>query len=319
MVACHLMNINNSNLHQPVLLSESLRALAIQSNGIYLDATFGRGGHTSAILQQLGPQGKLFAMDKDPEAVLYAKHSFANDSRFMIQQGSFARLLDFLKQQGVAGQVNGILFDLGVSSPQLDNPERGFSFLHEGALDMRMDVSQGQSAAELLATINESDLATILWEYGEERYSRRIARAIVAARQEAPITTTIRLADIIAKAHPAWQKGKHPATRSFQAIRIAVNQELTDLSIGLENSLQALKTHGRLVVISFHSLEDRLVKQFMQHHERGDTFPAKLPIKKAHISSHFKRVGPAIKPTMQEIASNPRSRSAVLRTGEKLS
>ncbi len=317
MVACQ-MNIN-INLHQPVLLSEALHALAIQPDGVYVDATFGRGGHALAILQQLGPFGKLLAMDKDPDAIAFAKHSFANDPRFTIEHGSFAKLSDFILQQGVMGQVNGILFDLGVSSPQLNNPERGFSFLHAGALDMRMDSSKGLSAAELLATITELQLATILWEYGEERYSRRIARAIIMARSEAPITTTTRLAEIIAKAHPAWQKGKHPATRSFQAIRIAINQELTDLSAGLLHSLKALNVHGRLAVISFHSLEDRIVKQFMQHHESGDTFPAKLPIKKASIPSHFKRIGSAIKPNMQEIASNPRARSAVLRIGEKLS
>lgn len=316
MVACQMNT--NSNYHQPVLLSECLQALAIRPDGIYVDATFGRGGHSAAILQQLGPFGKLFAMDKDLEAIRFAQQHFANDPRLTMQHGSFAKLLDFLTAQGVIGQIDGILFDLGVSSPQLDNPERGFSFLHEGTLDMRMDSSQGQSAAELLATITEPDLATLLWEYGEERYSRRIARAILLARQEAPIMTTTRLANIIAKAHPAWQKGKHPATRSFQAIRIAVNHELVDLNKGLEQSLKALNVHGRLVVISFHSLEDRLVKQFMQHHERGDTFPAKLPIKKASISSHFKRLGSAIKPNMQEIASNPRARSAVLRIGEKL-
>ena len=317
MVACQMNT--NSNYHQPVLLSEGLQALAIQSDGIYVDATFGRGGHASAILQQLGPFGKLFAMDKDLEAIRFANQQFASDPRFKIQQGSFAKLAEFLTAEGVLGQVNGILFDLGVSSPQLDNPARGFSFLHDGALDMRMDSSQGLSAAELIATLSETQLATLLWEYGEERYSRRIARAIVIARKEAPITTTTHLANIIAKAHPAWQKGKNPATRSFQAIRIAVNQELVDLSAALSQSLKALKVHGRLVVISFHSLEDRLVKQFMQHQERCDPFPAKLPIKETSISSHFKRLGPAIKPNMQEIASNPRSRSAVLRTGEKLS
>lgn len=317
MVACRM----NKTLyqHQPVLLDEVLTNLKLKPNGIYLDATFGRGGHASAILQQLGPTGRLLAMDKDPEAVQFAKQQFAREPRFTIQHGSFATLTTFLNSQGVLGQLDGILLDLGVSSPQLDDPDRGFSFLKSGDLDMRMDNSANVSASVWLQTIDEKDLATVLWEYGEERYSRRIARAIVHERQIAPITTTTQLAEIVSRANPAWQKGKHPATRSFQAIRIAINHELDDLQQGLEASLKALALGGRLLVISFHSLEDRIVKHFMQEKERADFYPAKLPIKQNEIESHFKRVGRAIKPSTKEVSVNPRARSAVLRVGEKLS
>ncbi len=316
MVACRMEEKITS--HQPVLLTEVIANLAIRPDGIYVDATFGRGGHAQAILNQLGPTGRLMAMDKDPEAIAYACQLFAGDKRFTIQHGSFAELEIFLKKYEVFGSVDGILCDLGVSSPQLDNPERGFSFLREGKLDMRMNISQGVDAASWLETISEQNLATVLWEYGEERYSRRIAKAIVKARKEQPITTTTQLAEIIATAHPAWQKGKHPATQSFQAIRIAINEELEDLKRGLTQSYEALKVGGRLLVISFHSLEDRLVKHFIQEKERGEQFPAGLPIKKSCSLSKMKRIGRAVKPSDQEIAFNPRARSAVLRIAEKL-
>jgi len=317
MVACRMKETIHQ--HQPVLLAEVIEGLAVKPEGTYVDATFGRGGHAGAILQQLGPMGRLLAMDKDPEAVAFARDYFKNDSRFIIQQGSFAELTAFLIRQQAHGEVDGILFDLGVSSPQLDNPARGFSFMHDGKLDMRMDFSTGTDAATWLASVQEKELATVLWEYGEERYARRIAQRIVTERESTPITTTAQLAHIIAKAVPAWQKGKHPATRSFQAIRIAINHELDDLQSGLDAGLQALQVGGRLLVISFHSLEDRIVKQFMQHHERGDQFPAKLPIKQEQLAVHFQRIGRAIKPSLQETNRNPRARSAILRIGEKLS
>jgi 16S rRNA (cytosine1402-N4)-methyltransferase len=316
MVACRMKEIFNE--HQAVMLAEVIENLAIQPNGVYVDATFGRGGHAQAILNQLGPDGRLLAMDKDPEAIAYARAQFAHDKRFIIQHGSFADLTGFVTQQNLLGKVKGILFDLGVSSPQLDNPERGFSFMREGVLDMRMDSSQGIDAATWLAKIDEKELANVLWEYGEERYSRRVAKAIVTARQELPIATTAQLAAIIAKAIPAWQKGKHPATRSFQAIRIAVNHELEDLEMGLAQAIAVLAVHGRMAVISFHSLEDRLVKHFMQRQEHGVDIPADLPIKHINIEVSFKRLGRAIKPSEKEIAMNPRARSAILRIGEKL-
>lgn len=317
MVACRMTQTNHQ--HQPVLLDEVIHNLAIKADGVYVDATFGRGGHAQAVLSHLGPTGRLLAMDKDPEAIAYARQHFSSDKRFSIYHGSFAALKTFLTQENLFGKIDGILLDLGVSSPQLDNPERGFSFQQSGKLDMRMDSSSGIDAAAWIEDIAEEKLANVLYEYGEERYSRRIARAIVAARQETPITTTQQLAEIIAKAHPAWEKGKNPATRSFQAIRIAINHELDDLHQGLEQALEALKSSGRLLVISFHSLEDRIVKHFIQHHERGDTLPARLPVKHADFKPKLKRLGRAIQPTTVEVEMNPRARSAVLRIAEKQS
>lgn len=316
MVACRMEEFTFE--HQPVLLAEVLENLAIQPNGVYVDATFGRGGHTQAILSQLGERGRLLAMDKDPDAVAYGRQQFEMDPRFTLQHGSFACLESFVQSQQLLGKVDGILLDLGVSSPQLDQAERGFSFKRSGKLDMRMDYSQGMDAATWLATIEEQALAKVLWEYGEERFSRRIAKAIVQQRQVKPITTTEELAKIVADAIPAWEKGKHPATRSFQAIRIAVNNELNELQQGLAQSLKALQKGGRLLVISFHSLEDRIVKQFMVQQERADNFPAKLPIKQANFQSGFRRLGRAIKPSLKEVSGNPRARSAILRIGEKL-
>jgi 16S rRNA (cytosine1402-N4)-methyltransferase len=317
MVACHMKE--TSNLHQSVLMAEVLEQLAIRPDGIYVDATFGRGGHATAILNQLGPAGRLLAIDKDPDAIAYAREYFAHDKRFLIQHGSFAALEKFLAEQQLLGKIDGLLFDLGVSSPQLDEAERGFSFLRSGKLDMRMDFSSGIDAATWITKVSEKELARVLYEYGEERFSRRIAKAIVTSRDKTPITTTQQLAEIIAEAHPAWQVGKHPATRSFQAIRIAINHELDDLHAGLSQSLKALKIGGRLLVISFHSLEDRIVKHFMQEQERGEELPARLPIKHDNYLPKFKRVTRAIKPSMEEIDSNPRARSAVLRVGEKIS
>ena len=316
MVACRMEE--KVKPHQPVLLAQVIENLALKPDGIYVDATFGRGGHARAILEQLGPNGRLLVMDKDPVAIAYAKQYFSSDPRFTSYHGSFAQMEKFLTTENVFGQMDGILMDLGVSSPQLDEAERGFSFLREGKLDMRMNSASGIDAASWIATVSEKELARVFWEYGEERHSRRIARAIVKAREINPILTTTQLAEIIAIAHPAWQKGKNPATQCFQAIRIEINQELSDLQQGLKQSLAALKKGGRLLAISFHSLEDRLVKHFIQENERGEQFPPGLPIKQEFIRPRLKRLGRAIKASEAEIASNPRARSAVLRIAEKL-
>lgn len=318
MVAYRMISKDNFTDHLPVLLNEVIENLAIKPDGIYVDATFGRGGHSRAILSHLNLNGRLFAFDKDQEAVNYALQHFSADERFCIQQGSFIELKNILNKNNLLGKVDGILMDLGVSSPQLDDPKRGFSFLREGELDMRMDTSKNISAAEWLATVSEKELAQVLWEKGEEKFSRRIARAIVEARQKQPIVSTIQLAGIIAAAHPAWQKGKHPATQSFQAIRIFINRELEDLQQGLEQSLDVLAVGGRLLVISFHSLEDRIVKQFIQRQEKGEEVPRGLPIKNV-FKSRLKHLGRAIKPSEQEIDLNPRARSAKLRIAEKVS
>ena len=259
--------------HRPVLLDEVIKALKIQSSGIYVDGTFGRGGHANAILNRLGEQGRLFAMDKDPQAVAAAKEMFAQDARFSIEQGSFSQLKQHVDARQWMGKVSGILLDLGVSSPQLDDPQRGFSFRLEGALDMRMDTSGGLTAAQWVNEAKETALAQVFRDYGEERYAKRIARAIVTSRSEVPITTTTQLANIIAQANPAWEEGKHPATRCFQALRIFINRELEDIQQCLPQSLDILIKGGRLAVISFHSLEDRIVKRFIRDQARGDNFP----------------------------------------------
>ncbi len=303
--------------HVPVLYEEVLEALAIKPEGIYIDGTFGRGGHSRAILHELAPTGRLLAFDKDPEALAWASQQI-NDARFTIVSGSYTKLEQVVVEQGYQNKVDGILLDLGVSSPQLDNPERGFSFLREGPLDMRMDPQQGVSAADWLQMASERDIAEILREYGEERFAKRIAAAIVKERQQQPLTSTTQLANIIAAAHPAWEKGKHPATQSFQAIRIFLNQELVELNQVLEQALEILAIGGRLAVISFHSLEDRIVKRFMRTHIRGDDFPRDLPIKQAQLTARLRNIGQAIKPQTAEIQRNPRARSAVLRVVEKI-
>ncbi len=304
--------------HQSVLLQESINGLAIKSSGIYVDGTFGRGGHSRAILQQLNEAGRLIAIDKDQEAIDHAKQHFSNDPRFSIYRGSFAQLGKITTEFGVHGQVNGILLDLGVSSPQLDNPARGFSFMQQGPLDMRMDLEQDLDAARFVNHAQADEMATIFKEYGEERFARRIANAIVTARDESPILTTAALAEIVKAANPKWEKHKHPATRVFQAIRIHINQELTDLTLCLKQCVAALALGGRLVVISFHSLEDRIVKQFMRAEEHGMEPPPGVPVRASEIKTYFKRIGKAIKPQEDEVKHNVRSRSAVLRIGEKI-
>jgi len=306
--------------HQSVLYLESLQALNIKADGIYIDCTFGRGGHSGGILQQLGQNGKLLAFDRDIDAINSDEaEQLRQDSRFHLHHGCFNELASVARQLGYQGKVDGILMDLGVSSPQLDVAERGFSFMRDGPLDMRMDVTRGLSAAEYLAQVNEQDLVQILFDYGDERFARRIARAIVEQRQISPIETTLQLAKLIDNAVPFRDKHKHPATRSFQAIRIEVNQELEQIKSGLRQALDVLAPQGRLVVISFHSLEDRIVKRFIRD-ESGRKFnPGKLPIKEQDIErGQLKKMGQSIKAQLDELKQNPRSRSAVMRVAEKI-
>ncbi len=304
--------------HRPVLFDEVLVALNIRPDGIYLDGTFGRGGHSAAILQRLNEKGRLLGMDKDPQAVEVARQRFAADPRFEIVQGSFTMLGREAEQRGWMGKVDGILLDLGVSSPQLDDPERGFSFSHDGPLDMRMDPSSGLSAAQWLAQAKEAEIANVLKEYGEERFAKRIARAIVQQREQSPITTTARLAKIVAEANPKWEKDKNPATRSFQAIRIFINSELDDLEQVLTQSVEMLAPGGRLAVISFHSLEDRRVKRIIRDEARGGELPPDLPVTEAHFNRRLRLVGRDIRAGKEELAVNPRARSAVLRVAERI-
>lgn len=300
--------------HVPVLYAPALEALAIRPDGRYLDGTFGRGGHARGVLQRLGPRGRLLVMDKDPEAMAVASSTLGSDARVAMRRGSFARLADW--DEAAAG-LDGVLLDLGVSSPQLDQAARGFSFQQDGPLDMRMDPGTGESAADFLARADADTIADVLWQYGEERQSRRIARSIVARRAETPLATTAQLAELIAAAIGRREPGKHPATRSFQALRIHVNRELDDLRAGLAAALDCLRTSGRLVVISFHSLEDRIVKQFMARHARPPAGNRRLPAVSGFVP-RLRLVGGAITASAAELADNPRARSAVLRVAEKL-
>ena len=302
--------------HLPVMLDEATRALDIRPDGTYIDGTFGRGGHSQRILQSLGESGRLLAFDKDEEAVLVAREGFAADQRFSIVHGSFAQLAAAVAERGLTRQVDGLLLDLGVSSPQLDDPDRGFSFLNDGPLDMRMNRSSGESAANWLAVADEEQIATVLHEYGEERFSRRIARAIVARRQLEPINRTRDLADLVAGACPVKEKHKHPATRTFQAIRIFVNRELEDLQLCLRESLDVLARGARLVVISFHSLEDRIVKRFMRDAAQGPKLPKGLPVRHVETQGRLRVLGKAIHASAAEVRQNPRARSAILRVAE---
>ena len=306
------------NTHQPVLLNESIQGLAIKASGIYVDGTFGRGGHSLALLSQLNDSGRLMAIDKDLDAIAHAHAQFGDDARFEIVHGSFANLAEYAQSRGIHGKINGILLDLGMSSPQLDNPLRGFSFMHEGPLDMRMNSTQTLDAARFVNKADATEMTQVFRQYGEERFAGRIARAIVSARETAPILTTSALAEIVKEANPKWEKHKHPATRVFQAIRIHINQELTDLTECLTQCVASLAVGGRLAVISFHSLEDRIVKQFMRNAEQGVQPPRGVPVRASDIKTYFKRVGKAIKPSDGEIKCNVRSRSAVLRIGEKI-
>lgn len=311
-----------STQHLPVLLEEAIAALNIRPEGIYVDATFGRGGHSRRILQALGPNGTLIALDRDLAAVKHAAE--INDSRFRIVHSHFSNLKQVLADIGLEpvngfGKVDGVLLDLGISSPQIDQAERGFSFRFDGPLDMRMDQSQGRTAAEFLATVSEQQLQEVIKHYGEERFAKQIARAIVAARTRGDdISTTGQLAKIVAGAVPKSEPGQDPATRTFQAIRIFINQELEELSLVLPQCLEVLAPGGRLAVISFHSLEDRSVKRFIRSEQDRDDLPANFPVRAKDLPQpRLKAVGKAIKPGEAEIRRNPRARSAVLRVAER--
>jgi len=302
------------------MYAEVLQQLAIKQDGIYLDCTFGRGGHSQGILNLLGPGGQLLAVDRDSDAINsdYAQVMLM-DQRFKLKHSCFSELESIVKNASLAGKIDGILLDLGVSSPQLDNPERGFSFLRDGPLDMRMDGNAGVSAEQWLASVDEKDLVKVLFDYGEERFARRIARAIVEKRAQSPIKTTRQLTELIEDAVPVREKHKHPATRTFQAIRIEINRELDELKAVLQQSARVLRQGGRLVVISFHSLEDRIVKRFIRDESGAKYNPGRLPIKEVDIAKGvLKARGKALKAGKQEISQNPRSRSAIMRVAERV-
>ncbi len=303
-------------VHATVLLNEAVEALQIKPDGVYVDGTFGRGGHSRLILQKLGERGRLIALDKDPMAV--AAGRAISDARFQLVHNGFEHLGEVLRTLGVE-KVDGVLLDLGVSSPQLDDEQRGFSFRFDAPLDMRMDTSRGQTAAEWLAMVDEGELAEVIRDYGEERFARQIARAIAAARQERAILTTKQLSDIVAQCVRTREPGKNPATRTFQAIRIYINRELEELESVLPQCVAHLKAGGRMAVISFHSLEDRMVKHFMREMAQGDKLPKGVPIRAADVpQGKVRLVGKAIYASPEEVAANPRARSAVLRVVERL-
>lgn len=304
-------------MHQSVLLHEAVDALVTDPTGCYIDATFGRGGHTRVILEKLQAPGKILVIDKDPEAIAVAQAMQQQGLPIIPIQGSFAQLEQYVTEQQLQGKIHGVLMDLGVSSPQLDQAARGFSFMREGPLDMRMDPSKGQSAAQWLAHVRESELADIIKTYGEERCAKMIAKAICHARQQTPIITSTQLAQLLQQTLPHYEKFKHPATRTFQAIRIYINEELEDLSLGLDAALNVLHSSGRLVVISFHSLEDRIVKQWMRKQAKGDVLPISIPIQAKDIKTYVKIIGSQA-PSPQEIKQNPRARSARMRVAEKI-
>jgi 16S rRNA (cytosine1402-N4)-methyltransferase len=305
--------------HISVLLNEAIDGLAIEGEGCFIDCTFGRGGHSTLILSKLNNNGRLIAIDRDPTAITAAE-KFKDDPRFLIEHRGFADLADIAEKHSLTGKVNGILLDLGVSSPQLDEAERGFSFMKDGPLDMRMDTSKGQTAAEWLAIADVEDITWVLRTFGEEKHAWRIANAIVDSREQSPITRTSQLAKLIKTTAPQREIKKHPATRSFQAIRMYINSELEQIEKALAASLEVLKPGGRLVVISFHSLEDRLVKQFMKKHSQAKKVPRGLPISESELNKGKKLllVGKKLKPSKLEVEQNVRSRSSVLRIAERL-
>ncbi|WP_454905487.1 16S rRNA (cytosine(1402)-N(4))-methyltransferase RsmH [Aggregatibacter sp.] len=319
------LNAFSSAEHATVLLHETVDGLALKENGIYIDGTFGRGGHSRLILSKLSASGRLIAIDRDPKAVAEAQK--IQDPRFHIEHSAFSDILPICEKLNLVGKIDGILLDLGVSSPQLDDAERGFSFMKDGPLDMRMDDSKGMSAAEWLQHVSEQDLAWVLKTFGEERFAKKIASAIVNYNKSAVqnggkyLTRTLQLAELIAQTVPFKDKHKHPATRSFQAIRIFINSELDELEKVLQSALTVLAPGGRLSIISFHSLEDRMVKHFMRKQSQGDDIPKGLPLREDQIQRNqtLKVIGKAIMPSDEEITKNPRARSAVLRIAERLS
>jgi 16S rRNA (cytosine1402-N4)-methyltransferase len=304
--------------HDTVLLHEAVEALAVQESGIYVDGTYGRGGHSALILEHLGENGRLIVIDKDTVAITHARQCYANDPRVFVWHGSFRDFPQALVAAGVTGKIQGLLLDLGVSSPQLDDAERGFSFMREGQLDMRMDTSRGMSAAQWLNQATDVEIADVLWRYGEEKFSRQIAREIVSKRSQNPLETTTQLAELVASVIRKREPGKHPATRSFQAIRIKVNQELDDVEACLHNVVDCLADGGRLVVISFHSLEDRIVKHYLRDVSTPPALPRGLPVMPKSVQPPMRLVGKAIRASDAEVQGNVRSRSAIMRTGERV-
>ena len=304
--------------HNPVLSNEVLKALNLPHNGLLIDATFGRGGHSNMCLQSLGEDARVLGIDRDVEAVEFASRAFAEESRITVKHSSFSHLKQLWSSHFNEQPIDGILIDLGVSSPQLDQAERGFSFMKAGPLDMRMDTTTGDTALQWLIQVSEDDLSRTLRQFGEERFSRRIAAAIKLALETEALLTTADLARIVAENVPVKERNKHPATRSFQAIRIAINQELKEVSEVLPQAIDCLRDGGRLVVISFHSLEDRIVKRFIRDQSRGDNFPPDLPVLASQLKPRLKSIGKAIRANGEELSTNPRARSAVLRVAEKL-
>jgi 16S rRNA (cytosine1402-N4)-methyltransferase len=304
--------------HRPVLLEECVEALALCPDGCYLDSTFGRGGHSRAILARLGPTGRLLGLDRDPQAVAVGQDLARLDPRFTIERTPFGEIGAVAERHGPRGRLDGILLDLGVSSPQLDDPRRGFSFCADGPLDMRMDPDNGESAAQWLASADEGEILRVLRTLGEERFAGRIARAIVQARAQGPIRSTRALATLCEAAVPTREPGKHPATRTFQAIRIHINRELEELVTCLGQVCDLLAAGGRLAVISFHSLEDRIVKRFIRDQARGERFPRGVPVTAIEAHPRLRPIGKAIHASPTEVQTNPRSRSAVLRVAERL-
>jgi 16S rRNA (cytosine1402-N4)-methyltransferase len=303
--------------HQTVLLEEAVHALITNRNGTYVDGTYGRGGHSQAIANQLDQDGKLLVIDRDERAIAHAQEQFADDGRVIVQHGAFSRLKDYVSEHAL-GELDGVLLDLGVSSPQLDNADRGFSFQQSGPLDMRMNQTEGETAEQWLGRASEQEIIEVLKGYGEERFARRIARNILEARKTGPISTTERLVEIVEMSIPRREKHKHPATRTFQAIRIQVNQELTELETCLHDVIDLLASGGRLVIISFHSLEDRIVKRFFRQMAKGDDLPSKLPIRDAELNKRIRLIGKPVRASEEEISRNRRSRSSIMRIAEKL-
>lgn len=305
-------------VHETVLLQEAVDALVTDTQGIYIDGTFGRGGHTRRLLSVLGANARVLGFDKDPQAIAACRQLAAEDSRFQHVHGSFAGLKSAAEARDWAGKVCGVLLDLGVSSPQLDDPERGFSFMQDGPLDMRMNNAAGPSAADWLNSAEADEIATVLKEYGEERFARRIAQAIVEQRRQQPLLRTRQLAALVEKAVPVREKHKHPATRTFQGIRIFINRELDDLTDALQQAVDVLAPGGRLVVISFHSLEDRIVKQFIQRKEKGEPLPRHLPVRHQDVPRELRTVLKPVRASDAEVERNPRARSAIMRVAEKV-
>lgn len=310
--------MSQSFSHETVLLNEAVDALMIKPDGLYIDGTYGRGGHSQLLLERLGEKGRLIGIDKDPLAILHGNEIQKRDDRLSMSQGSFANLQIIAQDENILGQVDGVLLDLGVSSPQIDDPERGFSFLRNGPLDMRMDPNHGLSAAQWLQVAELDEITDVLKRFGEEKFGKRIATAIIERRKEKKLETTQQLVEIIDEAVPVKDKYKHPATRSFQGIRIFINDELSDLEAALDGILEILKPGGRMAIISFHSLEDRIVKRFIRKHVQGDDYPKDFPILEEQLNKRLKAIGKAVKASTEEIQKNTRSRSAVMRIAEKI-